>query len=122
LVEKFTIQKCYSTAVRQLREYSPGEACDIVVNQPYMINEIKFNANLNKRFADALVLSGNPMNLIEPFTIDYEYNQRHFATYLVNCSSINCQNRDLTKLSALVNVPKSPMRIITSSETPTFPR
>lgn len=32
IVEQFTIKKCYSTAVRQLREYSPFEPCDIVVN------------------------------------------------------------------------------------------
>ena len=81
-----------------------------------MVNEIKFNANLNKRFKDALNLSGNPQSLLEPFTIDYEYNQRHFATYLVNCSTLDCKNRDLNKLLALANQPKSPLRIIQSTE------
>jgi hypothetical protein len=51
---------CYSTKDRKLREYNQGDSCDIIVNQPYMVNEIKFNANLNRRFKDALSLSGNP--------------------------------------------------------------
>ena len=86
-----------------------------------MVNEIKFNANLNKRFKDALNLSGNPQSLLEPFTIDYEYNQRQFATYLVNCSTLDCKNRDLNKLIALANQPKSPLRIIQSTESQVLP-
>ena len=86
-----------------------------------MVNEIKFNANLNKRFKDALNLSGNPQSVLEPFTIDYEYNQRHFATYLVNCSTLDCKNRDLNKLLALANQPKSPLRIIQSTESQVLP-
>ena len=86
-----------------------------------MVNEIKFNANLNKRFKDALNLSGNPQSLLEPFTIDYEYNQRQFATYLVNCSTLDCKNRDLNKLLALANQPKSPLRIIQSTESQVLP-
>ena len=115
------MQKCYTTKDKKLREFHAGDFCDLVINQPYMINEIKFNANLNKRFKDALNLSGNPQNLLEPFTIDYEYNQRHFATYLVNCSSLDCKNRDLDRLSAIANKPRSPFRIIQSSESLAYP-
>lgn len=81
----------------------PGQKCDVIVNQPFMVNEIKFNANLNKRFQEALSYSKSPENYLNALTVDFDYNQRQFTIYIINCTLLKCQAEDLQGLVSLTN-------------------
>ena len=77
LIQQFTIQKCFDQSTSKLYEnYLSGQQCDVIVNQPFMVNEIKFNANLNKRFSEALGYSSSAENYLNALTVDFDYNQR----------------------------------------------
>ena len=37
------------------------------------------------------------------YTVDFDYNQRQFTIYIINCTLLNCQAEDLQGLVSLTN-------------------